>query len=240
MATKKNQHFVPRCYLKPFSLNGEGRAINVFNLDLNKAIPDAPLKNQCSRDYFYGKDLVVENALGFVEGAYGTIIKEILAPGYRLDVEHREFLQIFWSLQHLRTEALSMRTFEMWAAFETEGGLPAGEYRMSIKEALATSLKMLPTVIMSIRDLKIVFFRNRTGLPFITSDDPAVITNRWAQCDPRNELTGAGIQSAGVLGLLPMSPDVFMLAYDGDVYSVEQEKGWAYPTGTDKSQHSFQ
>jgi hypothetical protein len=44
MATNKNQHFVPRVHLRPFTVDEGGAAINVFNLDREKLIPNAPVK----------------------------------------------------------------------------------------------------------------------------------------------------------------------------------------------------
>ena len=79
MATNKNQHFVPRCYLKTFTNNGENRAINLLNLDRQRAIPAAPVKNQCSGDYFYGQDNLLETAIRAVEGGYGDAIAYALA-----------------------------------------------------------------------------------------------------------------------------------------------------------------
>jgi len=55
MATNKNQHFVPRCYLRPFTLDSANVAINLFNIDRMKFVERAPVKHQCSRDYFYGR-----------------------------------------------------------------------------------------------------------------------------------------------------------------------------------------
>ncbi|MGH0343942.1 DUF4238 domain-containing protein [Sinorhizobium meliloti] len=46
MADNKNQHFVPKAHLKPFSVNGEGKAIHLFNLDRMQAFFDAPVKNR--------------------------------------------------------------------------------------------------------------------------------------------------------------------------------------------------
>ena len=44
MPAHKNQHFVPRCALKPFSLDGNGKAINLFNIKSKLAIENAPVK----------------------------------------------------------------------------------------------------------------------------------------------------------------------------------------------------
>lgn len=45
VATNKNQHFVPRCYLKAFTQGGENLAINLLNLDRQRTIPAAPVNN---------------------------------------------------------------------------------------------------------------------------------------------------------------------------------------------------
>lgn len=50
MAINKNQHFVPRCHLRPFTLGAAGLAINLINLDRKVLIPNAPVNNQCSKD----------------------------------------------------------------------------------------------------------------------------------------------------------------------------------------------
>jgi hypothetical protein len=79
----------------------------------------------------------------------------------------------------------------------------------------------------AIDDLKLCLIRNRTRISFITSDDPAVMTNRWYLEDPRNLGRSAGLGSAGALMLMPLSPRILCLIYDGDVYSVARSNGWA-------------
>ena len=85
MATNKNQHFVPRCYLRQFTSNGANRAINLYNIDRDKFVEHAPVKSQCSGDYFYGKNSQLEKAIQSVEDAYGYTIHKLLQPGYVLD-----------------------------------------------------------------------------------------------------------------------------------------------------------
>lgn len=109
VATNKNQHFVPRCYLKAFTKDGENLAINLLNLDRQRAIPAAPVKNQCSGDYFYGQDDRLETAIRSVEGSYGNTVARIHAPGYQLTDTDRSVLRTFMLFQHLRTEAASRR-----------------------------------------------------------------------------------------------------------------------------------
>ena len=60
---------------------------------------------------------------------------------------------------------------------------------------------------------------------FLTSDDPAVLTNRWYL--QRINRQDFGIGSAGVILLLPLTPRVCALCYDGDVYHVTNVNGWS-------------
>jgi hypothetical protein len=92
MASNKNQHFVPRCYLRAFSSDGGGLVINLLNLDRHRTIPNAPLKGQCSRSYFYGEDLRLEKALQTFEGPYATMLTDITQPDYQLTAAHRQQL----------------------------------------------------------------------------------------------------------------------------------------------------
>src|SRR3546814_61237 len=107
MADNKNQHFVPRVHLRPFTVNGEGLAINLFNLDRMKAIPNAPVRNQCSGDYFYGQNKLLENAINFIEDPYGPIVRH-LSDGGAVGSAVKVVLKRFIYLQYLRTEAASL------------------------------------------------------------------------------------------------------------------------------------
>ncbi len=53
MPDNKNQ----RCHFKPFTLNEEGKAINLYTSVKQRLIPKVPVKSQCARDYFNGVDL---------------------------------------------------------------------------------------------------------------------------------------------------------------------------------------
>src|ERR1700687_1259532 len=102
MPTQKNQHFVPRCALKPFTVRAEGRAVHLYNLDADRPVQNAPIKGQCSRDYFYGKDLKVENHLGNLEGHYARILGE-LVNGTNLTRADEDWLRLFTIIQSMRT-----------------------------------------------------------------------------------------------------------------------------------------
>ena len=225
MATNKNQHFVPRCYLKPFTIDGVDAAINLYNIDRKRFIQNAPVRNQCSGDYFYGDDEKLERAIQSLENAYGTALCEIRKPGYFLTDTHRTTLRKFWLFQHMRTEAAAIRSVEMAASMNNVAGITDPSFRLGIKEAVIIAMHTFVETMHVIDDLRICLIRNRTQIPFFTSDDPAVLTNRWWLNDSRTRGRSFGLQSAGAIILLPLSPKLLCLGYDNDVYSVRHDRG---------------
>lgn len=226
MATNKNQHFVPRCYLRPFTIDCSNKSINLFNIDRMKFIERAPVKNQCSGNYFYGKDVTLDQALQSMETAYSVVLKEILRPGYKLTDHHRIFLLRFWLLQCMRTDAASRRAIEMNSSLGDLIGIDSSDFKYGIREAVLLSMHVFAQEINLVDDLRVCLFKNLASIPFITSDDPAVFTNRWHFMDKRTKGRSFGLNAAGIILLLPLSPKVLCIGYDGDVYSVPNNNGW--------------
>ncbi|MBI5100793.1 MAG: DUF4238 domain-containing protein [Nitrospirae bacterium] len=227
MATNKNQHFVPRCYLRPFTVNGANAAINLYNIDQRRFIPFAPVKNQCSGDYFYGDDIGLEKAIQTLEGAYAAALREITRPGYVLTGAHATTLRLFWVFQHLRTESAARRSVEMVTSMREVIGLTDSSFRLAIKDAVIMAMHTFTDAMHIIDDLTICLIRNKTQIPFFTSDNPAVLTNKWSITDSRSRGLSFGFHSAGAIVLLPLTPKLLCLGYDGDVYSVPQNRGIA-------------
>lgn len=226
VATNKNQHFVPRCYLKAFTRDSENLAINLLNLDRQRAIPAAPVKNQCSGDYFYGQDQCLEDAIQSVERAYAAAFARIHSPGHQLTDEDRSVLRTFMLFQHLRTEAASRRSVEMFAGMEHSIGTPLPNFKPEIKQAVQMAMRTFAEEMHLFDDLKVCLIRNRSARPFITSDDPAVIANRWHKEDSRVRHESPGLMACGTSVFLPLSPLTMCVAYDGDVYSIPHLRGW--------------
>jgi len=227
MATNKNQHFVPRCHLRPFTMGENGASINVFNLDRKKLILNAPVKNQCSRDYFYGRDDRLETAIQSLESAYGAAIRSIRTPGYSFQEGHKTLLRRFWLFQYLRTEAASRRSVEMATELQNLAEISAQAFTLDISQAVQTAMRVFADEMEAIDGLKVCLVRNRTNLPFVTSDDLAILANRWYLEDRRATGLSFGLQSSGALALLPLTLKILCVAYDSDVYSIEHDRGWA-------------
>lgn len=226
MADNKNQHFVPRCHLRPFTVDGENRAINLFNLARRRPIANAPVKNQCSSDYFYGHDPLLEDAINFVENGYAYAVRRLLSGVLGL-ARVEIVLKRFIFLQHLRTEEASRNAASMTMAFHDVPGsdLPRPSLKEAMFDGMQAAMRAYADTMGIVDDLALCLVRNRSRTPFITSDNPAVITNRWHLGDARTEGRSFGAKSAGAVFALPLSPDLLALLYDADVYAVDQRKG---------------
>lgn len=129
--------------------------------------------------------------------------------------------------QYMRTEAASRRTVEMLDSMNSVIDPDMPDFKPSIKEAVQMAMRNFSSMMHVIGDLKVCLLRNRTSRPFVTSDDPSVMTNRWHMLNPRVQHKSVGMMACGATFFLPLSPRMMCVAYDGDVYNVSHERGWA-------------
>ena len=227
MTSNKNQHFVPRCLLRPFTQNAENLAINLYAVEHDRLITGASVKKQCSGNYFYGQDARLEHATQFLETSYGTVRDAVQAPKHRLDGRDRAVLLKFWLFQYMRTEAASRRFMAMSQDLHgVAEHFGAPKYSPELKAAVQVAMHSFVDMMDVVDDLDLCLIRNRSPVPFVISDDPAVMANRWHQEEPRARSRSFALGSSGILCLLPISPSILALAYDGDVYSLPHNNGW--------------
>jgi len=228
MAENKNQHYVPRVYLRPFTYDGEGAAINLFNIDRMKPVQNASAKGQCSRTYFYGKNQKLERAINGVENPYGEVVQFLTSEQAEVNVMVQTVLLRFVYLQFLRTDAASQKAAEM--NFEILdlpcSSIPIPDKRERIKAATQIAMQHYASSMGIVDDLKVCIARNHTNQSFVTSDDPAVLTNRlFFQRKPAG-LRSFGVGKAGIVFILPLSPLLCAIFYDPAVYYVPHRAGW--------------
>jgi hypothetical protein len=171
MPAHKNQHFVPRCALKPFTLDNAGAAINVFNISAKRAIPNAPVKGQCARDYLYGKEnLEAERLLMQLEGHYARVCATLNAGG-KLSTKDIEWIRLFILVQSRRTELAieQMREFVKSMADAAFARAPKQKpsYDRTDKQLIHVSMLHAMKVFKYVKDLKVIIFCNRTNIDFI-------------------------------------------------------------------------
>jgi hypothetical protein len=228
MVDNKNQHFVPKAHLKAFSLRGEGKAIHLFNIDRTQVFYEASVKNQCARDYFYGRDARLERAIQLVEGEYAKCVASLHEPRALVGDLQVLTLRRFAYLQHLRTEEAARRSAEAAFAMTSAKGADIEQptFKEAIQSGVIAAMQHYAESMKIVDDLKVRIVRNLTSDPFITSDDPSVLANRWYQQDIRARHRSFGIASAGGVLFLPLSPTLLAVLFDGDVYTTESSRGW--------------
>jgi Protein of unknown function (DUF4238) len=229
MPANKSQHYVPLCYLRAFCPDGDRASINVLNFARERSIEAAPIKGQCAKDYFYGRDLKLELELQNPEGQYAAALTRALANPYALRASDMLTFHKFMLLQNARTEArmkkeivladLHRETLEREnATDELLEGL-----KTTHEEAVKMAFEGLGESIIATSHMESRIFLNRTKVPFFTSDDPAIYTTRFHI--QKVGLGGVGLSSPGGLLVMPLSPFMVLLSFDRRIYQMTNEAG---------------
>jgi hypothetical protein len=226
MAGKK-QHYVPQFLLRNFSTNGADGRISAYRFAEKKYLPRTSIRDQAHENNFYG-DPKIENLLAGLEGEAARIIGAAI---------REEVLPRPWSSDHhaLLTFALAQAYRTRAAADETNAmadrlvkrvirdvpGLKEhlGVIKVTIENAPLYSLGTAAMSFTLASDLRYKLLCNRTAVPFIASDNPAVMYNQFLE--PR-KTTGSnvGLAVKGLQVFLPLGPKHLLLFFDASVYTV--------------------
>lgn len=227
MSNKKNQHFIPQVYLKQFS--SDGKSIELCIKKTLEYRSNAAIKKQSSSNYFYGKDLEIENFLGSMETDFGAILRKLSRGSIEaLSSDDHEFLFGYTFLQWGRTEAGAMdlvSTAKELNNFveETFRSVDTSEHRAiedrleNVKRSISLGNEMLNTC----SDLDFIYVLNDTPVDFITSDCPVSLYNQF------HERIGKRTFAFGSIGaqiFFPLSPRVMFLIYDNLCYKIGTRK----------------
>lgn len=232
MPADKNQHYVPRFYLRYFA-QGAKKSIGLKNLRSELVIDRANIKNQCSDDYFYTDDGRNEKPFAEIEGVFDQLIRQIAHNGEIPARNSQDFINLlgFVSFQRSRTagaveEYLNVAnqvTREVLRAhFTAKGDQDMLEYvdRVSWNsEGLAMQLvKDALIAAPLIYDLSGMLVRAGGREKFITSDDPIIFTNLFSFGDKGQP--NSGLSCRGLIITFPISPDLSIILYDDSVYKI--------------------
>lgn len=227
MADNKRQHYVPKATLRHFACDVERdhpkrRQINLVNIAGAKIVRGASLREQCYRDYFYGKHTPIEKALGQLEGYFAALTRKMINAG-SIDEQDGWHLVQMVALQRARTlraeEELNSMMEKLIKLFMynriEERNLR--DIRIGIKDAASLSVGQALALSPLILDLKRFLVINETDVPFVIADNPVVCTNWFGRVrDPRRAI---GLTRSGLQMLLPLSPGVALLLHDSNVYT---------------------
>lgn len=224
---KKRQHYVPKCYLRNFT-NGD-EFIATFFHSKNKFVKEVGLNSVAYEDYFYGKDLIIENKFEKLEGEWDKAFKAINKNEDVTDKDAQKLIyqiMTFIAFQYART----LRVFNMQKIFEDF--LTKFTYEHSASEETAQNMlrKYIPknhnpmeapfnislSTVESFKDLDLLFIKNSSELDFVTSDNPVVLYNKFL-CN-RNYKGNYGLSSVGLCIFVPMSPKLCLCLFDPKIY----------------------
>ncbi len=233
MTKKKNNHFVPRSYLKRFCA-GSKKQITLHNIKSGRTISDASIKFQCSRDYFYTQNPIYEDEFRKIEDRQLALLNEI---------EARSTIPARGSKDHLDLIACVMfqagRTASTAAHFNhlvNQFGIAMlrrhlareGETELlehlphvgintdgSIMDSIAEHLLMYPLI----EDLDCTLLLSATSEDFLTSDHPVALCNAMPGITPTERTVG--FASRGLILLYPISPKALLLFSDPEVYKID-------------------
>jgi hypothetical protein len=226
MAEKKKQHYVPKFYLRNFSVGGTDR-IHLFNIKRLEPILAVPIKNQCYEKYYYGKDLKQESAFEKLEGAVARTIDSVLETN-RLPIKmSEEYLVLFFYIlsQDNRTKRAGEQETEinnkMWKMIlRHDSELSSALDDWKIVEEVPTAGPLYATAMAwpLAFDLEMKIICNGTEEGFVTSDSPVVRYNQYME---RLEgVSSTGLASHGLQIYFPISPQFMLFLYDPTVYHV--------------------
>lgn len=233
----KNQHYVPQFYQRYFSKDNKNIGVYVVSNDIN--ISSAPIKSQSSEDYFYSENMKIEHALGKMEELSKSVIDRIIAsPKEQLTKEDQYTLYVFTMIQVGRTRAqaslmqesvnailraVAKKHFEVLRKNDEENDLEyvseeiLDKVQFDLKEpgvfALGTQAQLINTCI----DLNYKILINNTQIPFITSDNPAVLYDQFME---RVGNQTYALSSRGLQIYLPLTPMLGVMYYDSKCYKL--------------------
>lgn len=217
MAKKKNQHFVPQTYLRSFS--NDSKSIGLLIKSSQKIVPMAPIHSQSSRDYFYGKDLLIEDTFSDIEGVLASIINKIHTSGIgSLSPIDIKFLYQYTFLQFGRTEDMVNELVNNASLMKQhfKGIIPGlnapdferiDDYQSNVK----LGIMVMAEVFHKCKDLRYMFLVNSSKYDFITSDNPVCLYNQF------HERIGKRTFAFGSIGaqlFFPLTPRIMLLLYD--------------------------
>lgn len=232
MTDKKNQHYIPKFYLRKFSIGNNERQIGVFNIDNKIFIQKGKLKTQGSKNFFYGQDGVIEDHLSEIEGHLATTLKNLIADNKvpkKLSNEHINLL-LFIVLTDLRNPVMIGLMRESLQQvrnhineLDPNANLDKFVPNLTHEDAIKLSLSNIPEVLNEITDLEFKILTNTTNKPFITSDFPIVKYNQHLEL---KKWIGSksGYSLDGLQIFIPITSELILVFYDSAIYKAGFKK----------------
>jgi hypothetical protein len=228
---KKNQHYVPKFYLRNFSYLNNKKQIGIYNIENSFFFPTSKLKTQGSKNFFYGQDGVIEENLSTIEVYLAKSINTIISNSKLPEKKSENYLslQSFAVLTDLRSPVSVRAMNQMYSAMESElnkldpnflKGNPIPT--RNDEDIIGNLLSMTSEVVEMINDLKIKLLINDTETSFISSDFPVVKYNQFLEGKTSTSNTGYGIR--GLQIIFPINDKLSIILFDSSIYKVGNKR----------------
>ena len=230
MPAHKNQHYVPKFYLRNFS--ADAKRLCSFLLSTKTGIQFAGIKEQCSKDYFYANDPNIEHTLSeYIEGPVQSVIDSILKTQQvpqKMSPDMAQLLTFIVTL-HGRTAAAKRGIEEMVSNFGDQilkaKAIASGKFtakqlerfRLKVNSPAMMALSFATLTVPLACDLDAVVLKSGTG-DFITSDNPVILLNPYMAGLWEGSNTGWAL--SGLQVAVPLSPELMVFFYDSAVYEL--------------------
>lgn len=233
MQKRKNQHYVPQFYLRNFSKNNDEKTIGLFNPKNDLFIESTSIKNQSSKDFFYGKDGKIEKGLSEIENILAPKLAKLIST-YNLPNKNSDdhiSLLIFAILTDLRNpiQIEQIKSFSALMNQEINGfgkvdqNSPNFVPDISHEFAIELSFENYEGILKICMDLDFKLLINKSKRAFLSSDFPVVKYNQFLE---NKEIHGSrtGYSTLGLQIFLPLNSKMCIMFYDSTVYKVGNRK----------------
>ena len=225
---KKLHHFIPQFYLRQFSHDAARASIGVYNIKVQKYITRASIVNQARRKHFYGKDNRLEDVFAKIESGAAPLVKFICEksslPNYNRNW-HAWLIGFVVSLQN-RTERSAREMDEdmlrMMILCTTPGEIDnecLPDFKSDYEYTPAFNAGLAAKSVDVAMDLKMCLLVSCCPSKFVTSDNPVVLYNQFAEFQ-HFDFSMCGIGNKGLQMFLPISPNHCLFLFDGLMYKV--------------------
>jgi len=226
MSEPKNQHIIPRCYLKqfvdPHTPAGHEPYVWIFEKEHKRGKKKAP-KNILAETDFYtlklkngDKDYSIEKTLSQIEGEYTSIFEKKIKAKLPLDDYEHIMVCVFVAAMFQRTlaqreniEGMLDQIIEMTEAMEQANGLPTKkslEMKREKENAPKINLvQIIPRITEILIQMNLAFLCSNKKGAFITSDTPCFLFNPDLQWQ---RFYGPGLGQKHVEVRMPLSPEI--------------------------------
>jgi hypothetical protein len=227
LSKRRSHHYVPRCYLRGFSIDENERQIAVLHIASGELIPEASIADQACSHRFYGND-DIEIELGKIESAISPTLAHLragLSPAKLNGIQSTE-LRLFCLLAQARTPSAAAESDEMVDKVVKQLILmdhPDAKHelsavRVSFRNSVIMRLKEAFRLLPSLLDLRIKLLRAPRSAFFISSDNPVIVGNPLLR--GKSPWSGEGIACRGYVLFMPLSMRYGIILYDDTSYQL--------------------